>query len=269
LLILYLSGYWEFFGVAGKKLVVLSLEISLLIIIAKTISSPVESQAGGLFLLLLSLVEAFLVFALIKIIVVINKKEKINFEITFPLRHGRYLITDGGNSKMSRLMNYHFYSPLHKKNKTNYSMLFATDLVKIKKNKKGFIPRHNEEYPIFGEKVYCPMAGQVVKVENNIDDNEPFIGHYPYNTGNTVVIRDGNYYFLLGHLKKGSIGVALGETLKQNDLIGQIGNSGFSERPHLHMQLIESKSENYWKGKGICIRYKGQNLYKNRMIEID
>jgi hypothetical protein len=210
LFILVLSGYWEFFGIAGT-----------------------------------------------------------NFEITFPLKHGRYLITDGGNSKISRLMNYHFYSPLHKKNQTNYSMLFATDLVKIKKNKKGFIPRHNEEYPIFGEKVYCPMAGQVVKVENNIDDNEPFIGHYPYNTGNTVVIRNGDYYFLLGHLKKGSIEIAQGETLKQNDPIGQIGNSGFSERPHLHMQLIESKSENYWKGKGICIRYKGQNLYKNRMIEID
>ena len=112
------------------------------------------------------------------------------------------------------------------------------------------------------------MDGKIIKVENTIDDNVPFIGTYPYNTGNTVVIKNANYYFLLGHLKKGSITVSNGKIVKAGDLIGQIGNSGYSERPHLHMQLIESDSENFWLGKGICIRVNGKNLFKNRVVEI-
>jgi murein DD-endopeptidase MepM/ murein hydrolase activator NlpD len=124
------------------------------------------------------------------------------------------------------------------------------------------------EYPIYNENVYSPIDGEVVKVENNINDNEPFIGKYPYNTGNTVVIRNNNYYFLLGHLKKGSIMVKEGQIVERNKLIGQVGNSGFSERPHLHMQLIHCASDNYWFGNGISIQYEGKNIYKNRIIKI-
>jgi murein DD-endopeptidase MepM/ murein hydrolase activator NlpD len=166
-------------------------------------------------------------------------------------------------------MNYHFYSHVHRKNKTNNSMLFATDIVKTGSNKNRFLPRHNQDYPVFAEKVFCPMQGEVIKVEKYIEDNVPFSGNYPYNTGNTVVIKNCNYFFLLGHLKKESIVVSMGDTLRAGDLIGQIGNSGYSERPHLHMQLIENHSDNYWFGKGISIRFRDKNLYKNRVIHID
>jgi murein DD-endopeptidase MepM/ murein hydrolase activator NlpD len=112
------------------------------------------------------------------------------------------------------------------------------------------------------------MEGEVVKVENSLTDNEPYIGQYLYNTGNTVVIRNGKYYLLLGHLMKDSIKVKEGEKVKRKTLIGHVGNSGYSERPHLHMQLIKSESENYWLGEGICIKYKDRNLYKNRIIDV-
>ena len=45
-----------------------------------------------------------------------------------------------------------------------------------------------------------------MKVVDGIPDNEPWSGNYPYNTGNTVVIQKDDYYLLLGHLKKDSIG---------------------------------------------------------------
>ncbi len=267
--ILFFSGYWEFFGFKFKKLYLLSLEIVLLILFAQKEFTAINVHFDILLLSLLSIIQAYLIIIFIKIIIVIYKNDKEKLEIVFPLRNGKYLVTDGGNSKISRLMNYHFYSYIHRKKKTNHSMLYATDIVKIDADRKRFLPKHNEEYPIFGENVYCPMEGLVVKIENGINDNEPFAGKYPYNTGNTVVIRNGNYYFLLGHLKKGSIELAERETVKQNDLIGKIGNSGFSERPHLHMQLIESESEDFWHGKGICIQYQGKNLYKNRVIIMD
>jgi murein DD-endopeptidase MepM/ murein hydrolase activator NlpD len=147
-------------------------------------------------------------------------------------------------------------------------MLFATDIVKTGKSGKLFFPPENDDYPLFGEKVYSPLSGLVVKIENEIKDNIPYSGGYPYNTGNTIVIRSGNLYMLLGHLQKESIKVRLGEHVTEGQFVAKSGNSGFSERPHIHIQLIESETENFWKGKGIEIRYDNKKLFKNRAIEI-
>jgi hypothetical protein len=266
--ILFLAGYWEFFGIKFKKLFGGILEIILMVVFIEKLLLSNKASPNLYFVTILSLIQVYLIIELIKIVVVIYIKDKAAVEIHFPLKNGMYLITDGGNAKISRLMNYHYYSSVHKKKKTNNSMLYAVDIVKLNVDEQKFLPKRNEEYPIFGEKVYCPIAGQVVKVENDIDDNKPFIGEYPYNTGNTIVIRNGNQYCLLGHLKKGSIRIKEGEIIKSNDLIAEIGNSGFSERPHLHWQLIESDSDNYWFGRGISIQYNGKNLYKNRIIKI-
>jgi len=56
--------------------------------------------------------------------------------------------------------------------------------------------------------------------------------------------------------------------VKENDVIAEAGNSGYSERPHIHIQLIESDTENFWKGIGVSIRYRERNLFKNRVIEL-
>lgn len=138
--------------------------------------------------------------------------------------------------------------------KTIISKLIVTHIV--------LLPTENEAYPVFGEAVYCPLEGTVIKLVNNIEDNIPFSGNYPYTTGNTVVLKNANYYLLLGHLKKGSVRVKLGDTVRRNDKIGACGNSGMSERPHLHMQLIKSNEEDYWKGMGISMQFQGKNLYK-------
>jgi hypothetical protein len=211
-------------------------------------------------------IQAYLLFEIAKMFIVIFRHDKNRSEIIFPFRQGKYLVTDGGNSKTSRLMNYHFYSPVHMKNKTNYSMLFATDIVRIDNQRRRFLPAQNEDYPIFGEKVFSPVSGVVVRVENSINDNTPYSGGYPYNTGNTIVIRNDSRYFLLGHLKKGSIIVKAGDVISGNDYLAEAGNSGYSERSHIHMQLVECDTENFWKGIGISIAFNNKNLFKNRII---
>lgn len=59
------------------------------------------------------------------------------------------------------------------------------------------------------------MEGTVFKIVSGIHDNTPFSGNYPYNTGNTVVIRNKDYYFLLGHLKFESFQVQEGERIER------------------------------------------------------
>lgn len=266
LVILFFAGYWEFFGIRNKWLICLIYQLLILSTLFARWSSGNTISAELIPVTVLSLVEIFLLFLLGKVLWVIIKHDKENIEIEFPFCNGTYLITDGGNSEISRLMNYHFHSPVHKRKKTNRSMLYATDIVKLEDADKKLLPPENLDYPIFGENIYCPVEGRVVKVVNDIEDNTPFSGDYPYNTGNTVVLKNGNYYLLLGHLKKGSIVVNEGDIVKRNERLGESGNSGMSERPHLHMQLMKCDDNNYWKGVGISMQFKGKNLYKNRMI---
>lgn len=267
LLILFLAGYWEFLGIRFKYAYCLLSEIAIIFILVKEIGK-IPEEVNIYLVIPLFLLQIFLLAELAKIIMVIFKEERDSFEITFPFKNGKYLITDGGNSASSRLMNYHFYSRVHKKNKTNQSMLFATDIIKFTNYKSNLLPPRNEDYPIFGEIVYSPVSGKVFRIVNDIDDNIPYSGSYPYNTGNTIVIQNDDRYMLMGHLKKGSIIVSVGEHLNAGDIIAEAGNSGYSERPHIHLQLIASPSDNYWNGSGINIMFRNKNLYKNRIIEI-
>ncbi len=266
LIILYFSGYWEFFGFLFRNIYFIIIEAGLLLILILRMIDQ-TAQVNNIYLILtLLLIEIYLLMTFVKIIITIRKTDSKVEEIEFPFKNGKYLITDGGNSRISRLMNYHYYSRIHKKNKTNNSMLFATDIVKIADSGKKFLPQLNEDYPVFREKVLSPVDGVVVKIVNNIDDNEPYCGNYPYNTGNTVVIQKENKFLLMGHLRKDSIKVTVGDIVKSTDLIAEAGNSGYSERPHLHMQLVESATSDYWKGTGVSIQYRNKNLFKNRII---
>lgn len=266
LLIVYLSGYWEFFGMRFRRLFPVSLEVILLAQLAYRVMSQTHFEFNLYFADALFAVEVFLLIQVARILVVMRKKGRDMLEIQFPLKGGKFLITDGGNSKISRLMNYHYWSPVHRKKGTSGSMLYATDIVKIDASRRSFFPEENTDYPIFGEPVYSPIDGTVVTVENSIADNRPYAGDYPYNTGNTVVIRKDDLYFLIGHLKEGSVMVRVGDNVTAGGQIAQAGNSGMSERPHIHIQLMKSETENYWLGTGVCIQYEGANLYKNRLI---
>jgi hypothetical protein len=267
-IILFLSGYWEFLGLRFKRIYFPSSEAIILIVLLWKLFSVHKTENNLYLIIILAIIQIWLLFLLIKIIVVIFVRDKETFEINFPFKNGRYLITDGGNSRISRLMNYHFYSSIHKKKKTNLSMLFATDIVKIINSGSNYLPPQNNDYPIFGEKIFSPLSGLVIKVENDFDDNIPYSGNYPYSTGNTIVIQQGNSYLILGHLKKNSIRVDVGDNINADDYIAEAGNSGYSERPHLHMQLVHSLTENFWYGKGVSIQFKNKNLYKNRIIDV-
>ena len=267
LLLIFFAGYWEFFGINFKRIFLAICQVFILYLLYKRFLAGVEPFVNIPLLFIFGLLELFLLNLLIRILISIHYNGAEKVEIAFPFKDGEYLITDGGNSTISRLMNYHFHSPIHRQKKTNWSMLYATDIVMRSKEKMNFLPRENKNYPVFGQSVFCPINGKVVKVVNDIDDNLPYSGNYPYNTGNTVIIKNNRYYFLLGHLKRGSVAVNPGDEVQRNDRIGEAGNSGMSERPHLHMQLMKCNNGDYWKGLGINIQYQGKNLYKNRIIK--
>ena len=59
--------------------------------------------------------------------------------------------------------------------------------------------------------------------------------------GNHVVIRHGEaLYSVYGHLKPGSVGVAVGQNVVAGQAIGAVGTSGNSTEPHLHFHVCDA-----------------------------
>jgi murein DD-endopeptidase len=61
--------------------------------------------------------------------------------------------------------------------------------------------------------------------------------------GNYVTLDLGNGHFALyAHLQPGSLKVKLGDTVKAGQVLALLGNSGNSDAPHLHFQLMDANS---------------------------
>lgn len=100
---------------------------------------------------------------------------------------------------------------------------------------EGLIP---DDYFCYGKNVIAPAEGEVVTVDDGIDDNPIGEINITKNWGNTVVIKHAdNLYSKMSHLLKGSITVREGDRVKYGTKIGEVGNSGRSAYPHLHFQL--------------------------------
>lgn len=193
------------------------------------------------------------------------------FQLTFPFREGRYLIVEGGDAKWSFLLNYHYHYGRHRRSQSSNRMRYATDIVKLDgrgMTNRGIVPGDVHSYFIYGETVYSPCAGKVVWVGNDKPDNVAYSGSYPHGIGNGVVLQQGNYYIVLGHFRAASVRVQEGEVVREGQILGEVGNAGFTPRPHLHLQVSYSAAENYVGGQGVPIRFKGQFPTKNQVFQL-
>ena len=95
----------------------------------------------------------------------------------------------------------------------------------------------------YGEPVYAPADGQVVKVVDGLPCGPIGNRDLANPGGNHVVIDIGNgRQVLLAHLVAGSVAVEEGAYVTSGALIGRVGNSGNSDAPHLHLH-VQSASE--------------------------
>lgn len=93
-----------------------------------------------------------------------------------------------------------------------------------------------------GVPVVAAAAGEVLRVRDGLPDvavsliGREALGSSGY--GNVVLLkhRDG-YLSAYGHLKRGSIKVAKGETVQAGQVLGEIGLSGSTDFAHLHFEV--------------------------------
>ena len=139
-----------------------------------------------------------------------------------------WYVFQGGNSA---LVNHHFFGS---SNKYALDLVIAED---IALPMTGVLEL--DQYATFGTAVFAPVAGVVVKVESAIDDQP--VGHIDHinPTGNYVVIQvSPDVHVILAHLQQESLKVSEGEVVAQGQLLGNIGNSGQSSQPHLHIHAM-------------------------------
>ena len=107
-------------------------------------------------------------------------------------------------------------------------------------NESGFyLPNYDENADSWGweQPVFAPAAGTVVDMANDVPDNLLGVADTS-SPGNMIVLQTAPQEFLLmAHFRHGSVVVAAGEQVQEGQFLARIGNSGYSNGPHLHMQL--------------------------------
>jgi urea transporter len=117
---------------------------------------------------------------------------------------------------------------------------YAYDLVKTDTQGATYTNSGKQlvDYYCFGQAVYSPVWGKVIKVIHNYPDHP--IGSLDESNrwGNYVIIEDWRgFYVVLAHFSNLSIQVYEGCPVAVGTYLGLCGNSGYSPQPHLHFHV--------------------------------
>ena len=95
----------------------------------------------------------------------------------------------------------------------------------------------------FGKEIFAVANGTVVDASDGLADFETIYSA----SGSTLATAAGNYvildlgnrkYACYAHMVNGSVRVKSGDTVKEGQVLGLMGNSGNSDIPHLHFQVV-------------------------------
>ncbi len=129
---------------------------------------------------------------------------------------------------------------------------FAIDYIQLGPNGaccNGGSPQALSSWLGYGAPVLAAAPGVVVAVVDGLPDQQPVgtkTGVTAANAAGNSVVEDigGGRYVGYAHFVPGSIpaSVRVGARLSTGELIGRLGNSGNSDAPHLHFQVMDSPS---------------------------
>ena len=126
---------------------------------------------------------------------------------------------------------------------------FAIDFVQLDKNGRGYTGDRNDlkSFPYYGVPIYAASSGTVVEVVRDLPDQVP--GANPKSIsildvpGNHVIVDIGEgRYVMYAHLAPFSPTVQVGDFIPKGYVLGKLGNSGNTDSPHLHFQLMDKPS---------------------------
>lgn len=135
-------------------------------------------------------------------------------------------------------------------------------------------------YYCWGQRVYAPCDGIVIDVKDGYKERkrthllpdlframknarhfDPKLDDPQIVAGNYIILQFAEHMFVaLCHLKTNSIQVAIGQRVTQGMWLGEVGHSGNSFGPHLHMQVMDHPDLTVAKAVPCC--FERYEVYK-------
>jgi hypothetical protein len=179
-------------------------------------------------------------------------------DLTFPLRDGVYVVGQGGNSS---ILNGH---------QTVRPQRHALDIVRLNRwgtRARGLYPADPARYAIFGDTIFSPCTGTVADSRDGLPDLSPPARDEENVAGNYVALECGGAAVLLAHLRSGSLRVGTGDKVATGQLLGQVGNSGNTSEPHLHIHVERAPYGGERSTRpGLPMRFDGRFLVRNSVV---
>ncbi|MCO6418474.1 M23 family metallopeptidase [Siccirubricoccus sp. KC 17139] len=161
-----------------------------------------------------------------------------------PLRGGGYVAGDGCCDSIR-----HVRALLPLDGRLRLAQRFAIDWERLDEERRIYRGEKQDprSYRIYGEPALAVADGRVVAARDDLPDQVP--GALPQGLpieeadGNCVILDiGGGARVLYAHFRPGSLRVRVGETVRRGQVLGEVGNSGNSSAPHLHLHVMDGPS---------------------------
>lgn len=228
--IFYKIGLWSLTSFYLRYFLIVIFSVSFIYLLYKNLKTPSFHRTfltpGNYLLFPLSILSFIL-----SIFVSMGStyKNVTSTELAFPFSQGNYLILQGGSNFTT--------NPFHQQ---ATSASFALDIIKLNpfgNRASHFYPVQLNQYNIFNENILSPCNGIVIEAVDDQIDNKPQRINTRYPAGNHLILHCNNVKVLLAHLKQNSIRVSSGNSVSTGQVLASVGNSGYTDEPHLHIQV--------------------------------
>lgn len=246
--LIMLLGRWDIAGMWTRSALIGLMVVTALISLRRHIGHPWVEAGDALFwrrraVALASLAVYGSALAYVLIGGVFNRNDPR--AMTFPLKDGWFVVAQGGGVG---LLNYH---------SKHRAQRYALDITAVNAagfHSSGLLPDDPARYVIFGKPVISPCTGIVVAAVDGLPDLSPPTPDPDRNNaaGNHVVLACDGLQVELAHLHRGSVMLKAGEPVRAGQPLGQVGNSGNTTEPHLHIQAVDPRT-----GTGVQMSFEG------------
>nr|MDQ3819989.1 M23 family metallopeptidase [Acidobacteriota bacterium] len=251
-LLAFLAAPWAMVSYYLRFLLVLFLALALYFSFKKSNGTP-ERQSYTIGEKIISLVKVIaLVFLLLLDAFVIKGYffPISSVELAFPLSGGDYYVIP---------------NPFHRDGSYPSQEWYALDIVKLNRMGSraiGIYPMELTAYAIYGDTVYSPCDGEIIEAIDEVQDNP--IGDAGKHPSNHLVIRCQGLRVTLAHLMRGSLLLQNGQSVREGQPLGKVGNSGHASEPHLHIDVVRDSDGS--SSEPVAISFGGRVLSWNSVI---
>lgn len=187
-----------------------------------------------------------------------------------PLEGDGYIVANGGYSLVTNGGHHMTLDQSVPRFKKFFGQSMAIDIVKLdswSRTTRGLRPADPATYEIFAQPVTAPCQGRIVTTRNDRPDMPVPVMDRSVMLGNHVIMQCGDYHVVLAHFRRGSVLVAPEDSVRTGQKLAEVGNSGNSAQPHLHLHAqLPGTQENPLSGNPVPITLDGRYLVRNDQL---